>query len=199
MPTPHLEFQKWFSQLNSPGVVPRIGWRGSGFRAVEPKWMSRPYRLTGVGAVNTGGRWNVKQLVPALNFGTTPEVTFAEANYKFIAAGLPAGSFTPQTWVEFELILQEMIDLTDGSILATLGLTQAALTSCDWEGAQIAGLEPLTQGVSRAAFETMAEGLIVPSARLAAGINIIVFPSHIKAGSAVKALKDDKILFAHGL
>src|SRR4051794_7578588 len=103
MPTPHPMFGSWYAILSGADRPTRSKWSGDVFRAALPKWMSRPYRLTGVGSVLTGGRWNVKSLVPPMNFGTTAAVTAAEADAKAIRSGWPPGSLSPQTRVAFHL------------------------------------------------------------------------------------------------
>jgi RES domain-containing protein len=192
-------FAKWFAALSGPNTPPLIKWSGDVFRASPPKWMSRPYRLTGVGSVLTGGRWNGKNLIPALNFGTTDAVTAAEADAKAKRFGLSPALLTPQTRIAFALKLQAILDLTDAAILKALGVKKTDLIACDWEADQTAGHEALTQALARAAFETLAEGLMVPSARLKTGVNIVVFPAHLKPGSSITAHHDAQIPFVHGL
>jgi len=84
-------------------------------------------------------------------------------------------------------------------VLKALSLKKTDLTTCDWDAAQTAGDEALTQAVGRAAFETLAEGLIAPSARLKGGRNIVVFPTHLKPGSSITARDESKIPHVKGL
>jgi RES domain-containing protein len=199
MPTPNSDFPRWYAILSDPAAAPRVPWAGDVFRATLPKWMSKPYRLTAVGSVLTGGRWNVRSLVPALNFGTTADVTAAEADAKARRSGWPPGALSPQTRVAFQLDLRAILDLTDVAVLKALRLRKRDLVDCDWEAEQLAGREALTQAVARAAFETFAEGLLVPSARLAGGVNVIVFPTHLQPPSSIQPLHEAAIPFVHGL
>jgi RES domain-containing protein len=192
-------FGRWFAVLNGAAAPARIKWVGDVFRSTLPKWMSKPYRLTGVGSVLSGGRWNGKSLVPAINFGTTAAVTAAEADAKAIRSGWPPGSLSPQTRVAFRLDLQSILDLTDATVLKTLGVRNSDLTGCDWETEQNAGREALTQALARAAFETHTEGLLVPSARLKNGVNTVVFPIHLVPDSTITAHNESQIPFVHGL
>ena len=64
---------------------------------------------------------------------------------------------------------------------------------------QMAGTEPITQAIGRAAFEHLAEGLVVPSAQRAGGVNIVFFPSHRRDGSVIQALDEAGTPFMHGL
>lgn len=198
-PTPYPRFAHFYDVLSGATSPARVACVGDVFRAALPKWMSKPYRLTAVGSVLTGGRWNVQNLIPAMNFGTTAEVTAAEADAKAIRNGWPPGSFSPQTRVGFRLDLRAVLDLTDAKVLAAFGHTEAELITCNWESEQVAGREALTQALGRAAFETYAEGLIVPSARLRGGINIVAFPANLQAGSTITAHDESSIPFVHGL
>ena len=111
----------------------------------------------------------MKNLVPVMNFGATAAVCAAEADAKAIRNGWPPGSFSPQTRVAFHLQLQAVLDFTNAAAIRALGIKKTELMGCDWEAEQTAGREALTQALARAAFETYAEGLIVPSARLKGG------------------------------
>lgn len=199
MPTKHTQFDNWFSILNSAAAPARVSWTGRVFRAATPKWMSRPYRLTAVGAVLKGGRWNVRNLVPSLCFSTTAATVAAEVDAEANRTNWPPGSVLPQTRVAFDLVLQEMLNLTDAPTLKILHLTDLDLTGCDWEAEQKADREALTQAVARAAFETRAEGLIVPSARFPGGVNIVVFPAHLLSKSSITTQGEAAIPFVHGL
>ena len=196
--TPHPDFAELFAVLNDPESPARVAWKGDVFRATTPRWMSRPYRLTGVGALLSGGRWNTRQLIPVVNFGTTAEVTFAEADSRNRRAGW-TGPILPQTRVAFQVKLHALLDLTDPAVLKTLGVKRADLLQCEWQTEQNAGREPLTQALSRAAFETLGEGLIVPSARLINGVNLVVFPAHLHPASTLTVHAESHIPFVHGI
>ena len=197
MPSPHPDFPRYFAALADPALL--TSWSDDVLRAALPRWVSRPYRLTGVGALLSGGRWNVLKLFPAVCFSTTVETVNAEAEAWARRYGLPVSALKPQTRFTARLTLQAMVDLTQPSVLAALGLTSADLTTCDWKAEQDANREALTQAVARAAFEQMAEGLVAPSARLAGGINIVLFPSHRRDGSGVLVRDEADIPFVHGV
>jgi RES domain-containing protein len=161
--------------------------------------MSRPYRLTGVGSVLAGGRWNVQKLIPALYFSTDAATVTAEADASAVSAGFPSGSIEPQTRIAFALKLQSVIDLTDANLLGNLGLSADQLLTCNWQSEQSNGREALTQAISRAAFEHIVEGLVVPSAQRPGGVNVIVFPAHLLQTSNITAHNESQIPFVHGL
>jgi RES domain-containing protein len=199
MATPHALFSQLFATVNNSSAPMRKPWNGDAFRATLPKWMSRPYRLTGIGAALTGGRWSSQNLIPAVYFSTTAATVAVEADAEAIRLGWPPGSLRPQTRVPFHLALQSVVDLTDAAVLRALHLSRRDLVQCDWQTGQLVGREALTQAVGRAAFETYAEGLVAPSARLRGGINVVVFPSHVKPGSLIIAHDEQNIPFVHGL
>ena len=57
----------------------------------------------------------------------------------------------------------------------------------------------MTQAIARAAFEHLAEGLIVPSARLKGGVNVVCFPTHRQNGTLIQTLDEANVPFTHGL
>ena len=172
---------------------------GDVLRAALPRWVSRPYRLTGVGALLSGGRWNVMKLFPAVCFSTAVETVNAEAEAWARRYSLPISALKPQTRFTARLEFQALLDLTAASTLTALGLTVGDLTTCDWNTEQDADREALTQAVGRAAFERMAEGLVVPSAQLAGGVNVVLFPGHRLDGSRIVGRDEANIPFMHGL
>ena len=198
-PTPHPQFAHFFAALSGAGALPRVAFVGDVFRSTAPRWMSRPYRLTGVGSLLAGGRWNVRNLIPAVYFGATAAVAAAEADAKAIRNGWPPGSLHPQTRAVFHLDLHSVLDLRDPVVRRGLGVSVTALVRCDWEAEQAAGREALTQAVGRAAFETLAEGLVVPSAQVPRGFNVVLFHAHLQPASIVTVHQSHQIPFVHGL
>jgi RES domain-containing protein len=84
--------------------------------------------------------------------------------------------------------LQAVVDLTVAATLKALKVTTREIVSVDWDAEQTAGDEPVTQAIARAAFEHLAEGLIVPSARRQGGVNIVYYPSHRRDGTLIQTL-----------
>lgn len=200
MATPHPHFPHFFAALSNPGgPIPLVPLAGQAFRATLPKWMSEPYRNTGVGSVLAGGRWNCRNLFPAIYYSTTAATVAAEADAEAIRQGWPAGAIRPQTRAAFQINVQSLADLTDAAVRKALGISLADISNCDWQTEQAAGREALTQAVARAAFERLAEGLIVPSVRIKGGVNIVLFLQHLRPGSQVTAHHANQIPFVHGL
>jgi RES domain-containing protein len=194
----HKTFPDFFRVLKSaPGLFKARA--EDVFRQGVPQWISRPYRYTGVGSVMKGARWSVKGLLPTLYGSTTLETLTAEAYYKAARAGWTPADFQPQLTIHMRWELQAVLDLTDAATLATLGVTKNDIVTCDWEAEQAKGEEALTQAIARAAFENLAEGLVVPSARDPNGVNLVYYPCHRRDGTIINTLNEGKIPFMHGL
>ena len=198
MITPHLDFL-WYFDLLAANPALFIPWKGDLVRQSVPRWLSEPYRFTGVGAALTGARWSVKQLMPAVYASTDPATLSAEANYKGQRYGWTQSDFKTQLIVGMHWELQKVLDLTAAATLAALKVQTKELLQCDWRAEQSGGTEPMTQAIARAAFENLAEGLVVPSARLPGGVNVVYFPTHRRAGTVIQMLDPASIPFAHGL
>jgi RES domain-containing protein len=185
----HKNFSHFYNVLNAganPGLY--TAWQSDVVRQSAPRWMSRPYRLTGAGSVLTGARWSVKGLMPTIYASTTPDTLNAEAYYKGRRYGWTAADFNAQLMVGMHWELQAVVDLRVAATLRALKVTHKEIISVDWDAEQTAGREPVTQAIARAAFEHLAEGLIVPSARLKNGVNIVYFPSHRRDGTVIQTL-----------
>ena len=59
-----------------------------------------------------------------------------------------------------------------------MDVTAEELRAEDWRKVQADGFESLTQSLGRAAFESGATGLLVPSARVADGVTVVYFPEN---------------------
>jgi RES domain-containing protein len=195
---PHKHFPHFFNVLkNNPALFTARA--EDVFRQGVPQWISLPYRFTGVGSVVKGARWSVKELMPTL-YGSTELATLAaEAYYKSRRAGWTPAQFQPQLTVHMRWELQAVVDLTNAATLKALKVTTKEIVTCDWEAEQAKGDEPVTQAIARAAFENLAEGLVVPSARRKGGVNLVYYPSHRRDGSVIQTLNEAAIPFMHGL
>ena len=190
MTTAHKDFPHFFAVLDpntNPGLF--TPWKGLVVRQASPRWLSRPYRFTGLGSALAGARWSVRWLMPTIYASTDPATLAAEANYKGLKYGWALTSFHPQLTIGMQWELQMVVDLTLPTTLAALNVKEVDLMACDWDAEQNAGREPVTQAIARAAFEQLAEGLVVHSARRPGGLNIVYFPSHRLDGTVILTLK----------
>jgi RES domain-containing protein len=196
--TSHPEFPHFFNVLKNNSAV-FTSWKGDVFRQGLPRWMSLPYRFTGVGSVFAGGRWGVQGLMPAVYASADLMTLNAEAYFKARRYGWTTAQFLPQLVVDMRWEFQVVLDLTAAATRKALKVTKKEIMNCDWVAAQATGCEPVTQAIARAAFEHLAEGLVVPSARRAQGVNLVYFPSHRRDGTVIRTLHEADIPFMHGL
>lgn len=88
-----------------------------------------------------------------------------------------------------------MLDLTNPKLRRALNLTLAELASEDWRKLLAIRKESLTQALGRAAAEAGLSGLLVRSAAVRRGVNVVVFPGVCRADrlSVVEGRKLDKL------
>lgn len=184
--TAHPDFPHFFKVLANPAWL--TSWKGDVIRQTTPRWMSRPYRFTGVGSVFAGARWSVKGLMPTIYASTDPVTLNAEAYYKGLRYGWTKADFLGQLMVGMHWELQAVVDLTLPATLRALKVTHREIVTVDWDAEQTAGVEPVMQAIARAAFEHLAEGLIVPSARRKGGVNMVYYPSHRRDGTVIDTI-----------
>jgi RES domain-containing protein len=197
MPDAHPDFQRLYNLLKDGELFGP--WKGDVLRSAPPRWVSRPYRFTGTGALLAGGRWNVLKLIPAVYLSTSVETLNAEAESWARRHGFKVADLKPQTRITVHVEMQAVLDLTLPKTRTQLRLTAADLKSCDWKAEQNAGREALTQAIGRAAFESMSEGIVAPSSRHPGGINVILFSAHRRDGSVVRTGNEADIPLVHGL
>ena len=197
MPTAHPDFTRFYSVLGNAAVF--VPWQGNVLRQSAPRYQSLPYRFTGTGSLQAGGRWNVQGLMPTIYASADPATLAAEVNQRWARYGWTPAQHRAQLIVGMRWELQAVVDLTARATLRALGVTTTRLTGCNWEAEQNAGREALTQAIARAAFEWRAEGLVVPSARHRRGINLVYFPTHHRDGTQILTPDEANVPFVHGL
>jgi RES domain-containing protein len=170
----------------------KSGWMGDAFRSTAVRYASRDDLLTGQGAKSAGGRWN-----PAGGFATvytslTPETALAEylAHYRYF--GWPLSSAMPYVMVGLEITLQKVLDLTDGRVRSSLGVSEARMLDTRWRKAGTH--ESLTQAIGRCAFEAELEAILVPSSAALGEVNLVVFPGNLLTpGSWIKIINREEL------
>ena len=85
----------------------------------------------------------------------------------------------PRVLVSIQVRLQRVLKLTDPKVRRILSVTRDQLVGEDWRAGNRSGEEALTQAIGRLAGDAQWEGLEVPSAADAAGVNLIVFPGNL--------------------
>jgi filamentous hemagglutinin len=156
-------------------------WAGDAFRFTDSTYANLRDVATGEGARKAGARWNPKGSFRALYFSLTPETALAEVLAHRRSQNVPDAETTPVTLVACHAEVQRVLDLTGRRIRRLLGLTVSQVTGEPWRALQHGGQEALTQAIGRLACEAGFEGLLVPSAARAKGVNLILFADRLTA------------------
>ena len=189
--TAHRAFERLRKQIQEGGLF--RPWKGAAYRVTTLNYPSPKSILLGQGSFLHGGRWNAVGSFRAVYGSTEDTVAVAESRATADYAGVSWPFRTPRLLVAIELSLQAVLDLTDTSIQTRLGLTMDGLKEEDWRKMQENGMESYTQAIGRAAFANGGEGLLVPSARVPTGVNVVYFPENHHKTSRVTVLESEKL------
>ncbi len=168
-------------------------WRGAIYRVTTLDYPSAADILRGQGSFLHGGRWNAMGSFRAV-YGSTSDVVAVEesrANVEYAGISFPVR--TARLLVTIELDLGKMLDLTNSETLRAVKLADAELRAEDWREMQDQGCESLTQAVGRAAFDSGANGMLVPSARVQGGLNVAYFPENCARWGEAKVWESEKL------
>ena len=168
-------------------------WQGTAYRVTTLKYPHAEAILAGIGSYRYGGRWNAMGSFHAVYGSTTDTVALHESRANADYARIPYPTRTPRLVVAIDFSLKRVLDLTQASVRRALGVTLKNLRQEDWRKLQNQGFESVTQAIGRAAFHAGAEGLLVPSARVRDGVNVIFFPQNLAAGSRAEVWGADKL------
>lgn len=158
-------------------------WSGVLFRSTSPEYANSRDLVSGEGSRRTGARWNPPETFAAVYGSLNVATAVAEALAYYRRFGIPEADAMPRVLVAIEAHLALALDLTSGAVRSKLSLSKKRMRKEDWLLRQAAGQEAVTQAAGRAAFEEGLEALIVPSAPVARGVNMVVFPANLRAGS----------------
>ena len=189
---PHPAFNKLEKLIAESSRLLRP-WEGAAYRVTTLDYPRPKSILLGQGSFLHGGRWNAIGSFRAVYGSTLDTVAVAESRATAEYARVPLPFPTPRLLVAIEFSLGAILDLTNVSVRAALGLTLDELREEDWRKTQESGRESFTQAIGRAVFTNKGEGLLVPSARVPGGINVAYFPENLRAGSRVTVLESEKL------
>ena len=77
-----------------------------------------------------------------------------------------------------------VLDLREGALRRRLRLSLAAIRATDWRRENRQGREAPTQAWGAVLAAAGFEAVVVPSAAAPTGVNVLVFPANLTAGSA---------------
>jgi len=166
--------------------------RGTFFRSIDLHWLLQGTPLSAIGSRIRGGRYNRKGAFEAFYIANTQETALYETEAIFKFAGVVVGvRQPPRVMLSLEYNLHDIVDLREPTALATLGITIDDLKQ-PWKLAQAEDRPVLTQQIGAAARAMDIEALLVPSARLGAGTNLVVFPDRLRKTSSVDLFVGDE-------
>lgn len=188
---PHPDFERLRQRIAQSSQLLRP-WQGVAYRVTTLDYPSPKSILLGQGSFLHGGRWNAIGSFRAVYGSAADTVAVAESRATADYANIPLPFVTPRLLVAIDLVLHAVLDLTRASIRERLDLTDTELRAEDWRKVQEEGRESFTQAIGRAVFSNQGEGLLVPSARVPEGINIVYFPQNHRGTSRVRVLDSEK-------
>ena len=151
------------------------------FRCSEPTYATKDDLLTGEGSRKRGGRWNPPSSFATVYAAFSDAAALAEAKAHFLYYGLDPADALPRTIVAVDVKLAKVLDLTDGMVRKTLGVSATRMRADDWRKLNRHSAESLTQAIGRAGYESGLEGLIVPACD--GGRNVVWFPGNLRGTS----------------
>jgi RES domain-containing protein len=165
---------------------PYGAWEGTAYRVTSLDYPDPESILQGEGSFLFGGRWNAIGSIRAVYGSTTDTVAVDESRANAEYAGIRTAVRTPRLVVAISFSLSKVLDLTLPEVRRLLGVTLETLRQEDWRKVQDQGFESLTQALGRAAAGSGVEAMLVPSARIRKGVNVVYFPQNLQLGSRVE-------------
>ncbi|MCC6428548.1 MAG: RES family NAD+ phosphorylase [Phycisphaerales bacterium] len=162
-----------------------IGWSGIVYRCTSVQYAASADLLSGKGALRRAGRWNPTGLAAVVYASLEPEHAISESLADHRYHGIPVQEAMPRVIAAIEVSLKKVVDLNVEKICAIWGTSTQQLVKLDWRGS---ATEPLTHGIARACFQAGVEALLVPSAAVRSGRNLVMFPQNFGQGSHLKGL-----------
>lgn len=168
-------------------------WRGAAYRVTTLEYPNAQSILMGQGSFLHGGRWNARGSFRAVYGSTEDTVAVAESRATADYLQIPMPFPTPRLLVAIKLRLHFVLDLGSPKVREELGVSEEELNAEDWRKVQEEGRESFTQAIGLAVFAENGEGLLVSSARVAHGINVVYLPQNCRYDSEVKVLEAEKL------
>jgi RES domain-containing protein len=130
-----------------------LKWKGTCYRAHDPKWAWTP--ISGEGAAAKGGRFNPVG-TPALYLALTVEAMLVEMGHGF------AHRFDPLTICTYNVDVDDIVDLRTESGRAVETIDLAAM-ACPWAYDLASGRLPASWEIAKSLIAKGAAGILTPS------------------------------------
>jgi len=148
--------------------------------------------MDGLGAYRHGSRWSAPGAFRCVNLSTAADTAWQESHALAAYYGFKEAVLQPRVLAGVQLKLQRVLNLLDQAALAVeLGLPE--ILAEDWHQANDGGGESLGQALGRAGHHLGIEALLVPSAQVKGGGNIVVFPECLRSLSRMQVIGDEEL------
>ena len=108
------------------------------FRCVEPTYATEGDLLTGQGSLKNGGRWNPPSSFATVYAAFSDATALAEAKANHLYYGLDPADALPRAIVAVDVKLAKVLDLTEGLIRKTMGVSATRMRDDDWRACKSA-------------------------------------------------------------
>lgn len=190
---PNPRYDAFLVELQNLGR-PFSKWRGLLFRASCLPYAQTAKLLDGKGSLTHGGRWSAAGTFSAVNLSTAQEAAIAESGASFTYYNFAPSDVRPKVIVAVRASFSKVLDLVAPKGLRTkTWLELDKLLAEDWHKVNDAKHESQSQAFGRAAHAIGAEALLVPSARVPGGMNVVYFPQSLARGSEVEILGENDL------
>jgi len=169
-----------------------LSFSGTGYRFVALRYADPERALSGEGAARYGGRYNPVG-VRTVYLSEDARTAVAETGYGVSLGGrFSAKDREARLLLAVEFRLQQVLDLRDPAVLATLGLDVRDLVAPGWREALRRGQRPLTHALALAALDLGFEAILAPSAAVPGAYNLAVYVGHLLPGSVLRLAGTDE-------
>lgn len=110
-----------------------------------------------------------------LHAADSPEHAVGEALATYRAFGLPLPADLHLVVRAVHVDLRDVLDLRVGAVRRALRVSESRMLDVAWRAENAAGKEAVSQAVGRAAADAGFGGLVVRSAAVPGGLNVVVF------------------------
>ena len=181
---PHKRYREFLARVSRlPKLVP---WKEITFRSVDLDHASPDQILTGEGSLKFGSRWNAPGVFPVVYSSTRPGTAREEAFLLAADYRLKPDDLKPRIICGIEWHLSSVLNLTSADLPAWLNLPEWMHEN--FESINDSGFETLCQAFGRAARNSGVVALLCPSARLAKGVNLVVFRDRLRKADRMRLL-----------
>lgn len=189
---PHPQFGSLQKLIQEQSDTLARPWKGLTFRCAGLDFASTKSLVSGEGTRQYGARWMAPGYERVVHLSTTELTAIRESKGHFSRYGLDAAKPEPRVLVSLELRVDKLLDLFRFDALSA-GFTVQEMLDEDWETLNDRGAESLSQSLGRAAFSLGFEAILMPSARLKSGRNVVVFPENLLSSSHFAIVGEAKL------